>query len=201
MTDNIRDKQDEAEDNNKSAEKPALKEYELAVKTQMHFNEILMKFRSVGLAVVIAVYSYAITRKDLGISLGSSLSPAQWIAIAGVALACVLALIDVGYFFRLLIGAVARSTELEKEVPYRLTSTISAHVSSKCSYALIIVFYGLIGIGGIGLAAFVLPQGELQNQRVSIDGPSEVKIDSATAQIHRRPCCVATRPSATSQSR
>jgi len=61
----MNDKPVEAEDNKVSAENPALREYELAVKTQMHFNEILMKFRSVGLAVVIAVYSYAITRKDL----------------------------------------------------------------------------------------------------------------------------------------
>ena len=197
----MNDKPVEAEDNNVSAENPALREYELAVKTQMHFNEILMKFRSFGLAVVIAVYSYAITRKDLGVSLGSSLSPAQWIAIAGVALAFVLALFDVGYFYRLLIGAVARSTELEKEVPYRLTSTISAHVSNKFSSVLIIVLYVLVGIGGVGLAAYVLPQGEMQKQRVSIDGPIEVKIETANIKIHRTRDIAASRPSATSQSR
>jgi hypothetical protein len=85
---------------NQTTDENSLKEYELAVQTQMHFNEILMKFRSFGIAVVIAVYSYAITRKDLGISFIWAVSPTQLLAVAGSIFTIVLAIIDLGYFFR-----------------------------------------------------------------------------------------------------
>lgn len=125
---------------NNNIDDNALKEYELAVQTQMHFNEILMRFRAFGIAVVIAVYSYAITRKDLGISFAGGLSPTRVLAYAGMTLTVVLAIIDLFYFFPLLLGAVARSMELEQTVPCRLTSTISARVSTVRSYVLIAVF-------------------------------------------------------------
>ncbi len=164
----------------------ALKEYELAVQTQMHFNEILMKFRAFGIAVVIAVYSYAITRKDLGISFAGGLSPTQVLAYAGMTLTIVLAIIDLLYFFPLLLGAVARSLELEEKVPYRLTSTISSHVSKWRSYVLIGIFYVVIALWGFGIAALVSPYEAGQPQKVAIDGPIEVKIKT-TDNLLRNP--------------
>jgi hypothetical protein len=164
-------------------DKIALKEYELAVQTQMHFNEILMKFRSFGIAVVIAVYSYAITRKDLGISFAGGLSPTQMLAYAGMALTLVLALIDIFYFFPLLLGAVERSTELERTVSYRLTSTISARVSKVRSYVLVTIFYSVIALWGIGLVFFVRPYEPDRPQKVAIDGPLEVKIKADDNQL------------------
>lgn len=151
-----------ADERHDSWNESAAKEYELAVQTQMHFNEILMKFRSFGIAVVIAVYSYAITRKDLGISLGCNIAPSDLLAIAGIALTFVLAVIDLGYFFPLLLGAVARSTELEEKVPYRLTSTISARVSKLRSYVFIAIFYGVIALWGIGLVILARPSEVVQ---------------------------------------
>ena len=41
-----------ADEMNQKVDDNALKEYKLAVQTQMHFNEILMKFRAFGIAVV-----------------------------------------------------------------------------------------------------------------------------------------------------
>lgn len=162
----------------------ALKEYKLVVQTQMHFNEILMKFRSFGIAVVIAVYSYAITRKDLGISFVGGLSPVQLLACAGMALTFVLAAIDLGYFFPLLLGAVERSIELEKHVPYRLTSTISKRVSERRSYFFIIVFYGVIALAGVGIIVLGLPQVTLHQQHVTVSAPVEVKVESANIQLN-----------------
>lgn len=163
---------------NQTIDEISLKEYELAVQTQMHFNEILMKFRSFGVAVVIAVYSYAITRRDLGISFIWDVSPTQLLAVAGSIFTIVLAVIDLGYFFPLLLGAVSRSTELEQKVPYRLTSTISMRVSVVRSYVLIAIFYGVIALSGIGLAAIVRPIEKGQLQKITIDGPVDVKIKS-----------------------
>lgn len=168
---------------NQKVDDNALKEYKLAVQTQMHFNEILMKFRAFGIAVVIGVYSYAITRKDLGISIAGGLSSTQLLAYAGMILTVVLALIDLGYFYRLLLGAVARSTALEEKIPYRLTSTISSHVSKLQSYILISVFYGVIALGGFCLANFVQPYETGQPQKIAIDGPIEVKIKSTDGKM------------------
>jgi hypothetical protein len=172
-----------------------LKEYTLAVETQMHFNEILMKFRSFGIAVVIAVYSYAITRQELGLSFLFGLSPAQMLSIAGVVLTLVLALIDIGYFYRLLLGAVERSTELEKNVSFRLTSTISKHVSERRSRSFIMMFYGVIALWGVVLTCLVLPQRTLQQQQLSITGPIEIKIGSANIQLSKTKDTVAPQPS------
>jgi len=172
-----------ADEMNQKVDDNALKEYKLAVQTQMHFNEILMKFRAFGIAVVIAVYSYAITRKDLGISFAGGLSPTQLLAFAGTTLTVVLALIDVFYFFPLLLGAVARSTALEEKIPYRLTSTISLHVSKLRSYVLICVFYGVIALWGICLASLDRSYEAVQPQKVAIDGPIEVKIKSNDSKM------------------
>lgn len=163
-----------------------LKEYKLAVETQMHFNEILMKFRSFGIAVVIAVYSYAITRQDFGISFLFGLSPAQLLFIAGIVLTFVLALIDVGYFYRLLLGAVERSTELERNVSFRLTSTISKHVTERRSRSFIILFYSVIALWGIVLALLVVPQRTSQRQHLVISGPVEIRVDAANIHLENK---------------
>jgi hypothetical protein len=111
-------------------------EYELSVKTQMHFNEILMKFRFFGITVV-AMYSYAVTRPSSEILTAIGATPSQVIAVAGLIITILLATIDLGYFFPLLLGAVDRSIALEQSTTYRLTSTISSYVSKKRAYTLI----------------------------------------------------------------
>ena len=116
---------------------PARNEYELAVKTQMHFNEILMKFRSFGVTVVVAVYSYAVGRPSGEIIAAIGATPSQVIAVTGVILTAVFALLDLGYFLPLLIGAVRRALTLEETTPYRLTSTISDAVSKGRTYCLV----------------------------------------------------------------
>ena len=135
-------------------------EYELAVKTQMHFNEILMKFRSFGITVVVAMYSYAVTRPSSEIITAIGATPSQVIAVAGLIITILLATIDLGYFFPLLLGAVDRSIALEQSTTYRLTSTISSYVSKKRAYTLIITFYAAIGLSGAILALIILPTTE-----------------------------------------
>ncbi len=131
-------------------------EYELAVKAQMHFNEILMKFRSFGVSVVVAVYSYAVGRPSGELIAAISMIPSQLIAVAGVMLTVVLALLDLGYFLPLLLGAVGRSLELEKTTTYRLTSAISGVVPKRRMYLLVIIFYGVIALFGAILAFVIL---------------------------------------------
>lgn len=136
------------DDHNKDTGELARNEYELAVKAQMHFNEILMKFRSFGITVVTAVYSYAASRPSGEVIATIGFTPSQVIAVAGIILTALLALIDLGYFFPLLLGAVNRSLELEKSTTYRLTSAISKEVSKGRAYFFVITFYVAIAFSG-----------------------------------------------------
>lgn len=142
-------------------------EYELAVKTQMHFNELLMKFRSFGVTVVVAIYSYAVGRPSGEVITTIGATPSQVVAIAGIILAAVFALLDIFYFFPLLLGAVRRALTLEKSTTYRLTSTITSAVPKKIAYFLIIVFYIVIVLSGALLAFLVLPAPVSAAQSVS----------------------------------
>lgn len=132
-------------------------EYELSVNTQMHFNEILMKFRSVGVTAVAAIDSYAVTRPMTEIIKAIGLTPSQVIAVMGIVLTAFFALLDLGYFLPLLLGAVTRSQELERNVHYRLTSTISGVVSKCRTYWLISAFYLALAVSGGALTWLVLP--------------------------------------------
>ena len=51
---------DKNDEDNKN--KQLFEEYKLAIETQMHFNDLLMKLRTFGLTAVAAIFSYAITR-------------------------------------------------------------------------------------------------------------------------------------------
>jgi hypothetical protein len=135
-------------------------EYELSVKTQTHFNEILMKFRSFGVTVVVAVYSYAVGRPSGELIAAIGATSSQVIAITGLILTVVFAFIDIGYFFPLLLGAVRRALVLEKTTTYRLTSTISGAVPQRRAYVLVIIFYSAIVLSGAFLAFVVLPNTE-----------------------------------------
>lgn len=131
-------------------------EYELAVKTQMHFNEILMKFRSFGITVVVAIYSYSVGRPSGDVIAAIGATPSQVIAVAGLILTVLLALIDLGYFFPLLLGAVDRCLALEQSTTYRLTSTIAKAVPRARAYCFVIAFYAALALSGAVLVFSVL---------------------------------------------
>jgi hypothetical protein len=113
-------------------------EYKLAIETQVHFNELLLKLRSFGITAVIAIFGYAV----------QSTKP-QIIIACGIALLIVLACVDLLYFFQLLLGAVDRSTEIEEKIPVKLTGAINKRVCKIKAWAVLIRFYVLILIGGI----------------------------------------------------
>lgn len=133
------------------------REYELALQAQMHFNEILMKYRSFAITVVVAVYSYAVTRPSAEALFSVGLTPSQVVAAAGIIITVLFAIIDLGYFLPLLIASVDRSLELEKIVAYRLTSTISNAVSKTRAYFLVVFFYVAVAFSGAVLVLAVLP--------------------------------------------
>ena len=160
-------------DTSRSAKQPfnhTFDEYKLSIETQMHFNEILMKFRSFGIAAVVAIYSYAITRDLSNVPLSLQLvqvSQAQLVACAGVFLAIGFAAIDFLYFFPLLLGAVDRSTTIEEFTAFRLTSSITLKVSRKRAYLSVILIYTVILIAGLILVFLLSPSPSIEKATVS----------------------------------
>jgi hypothetical protein len=118
-------------------------EYKLAIETQMHFNELLLKLRSFGITAVIAIFGYAVQSKN-----------STSIIACGIVLLIALAFVDLLYFFKLLLGAVDRSTEIEKKIPVNLTGAITKRVSRINACLVLIVFYVLILIIGISFLVY-----------------------------------------------
>jgi hypothetical protein len=147
-----------------------VKEWETVIKTQMHFNEMIIRSRTTGVSVVMAVYGAA----ALSIGqypnkffelLGSKFHVSTAIIFFGLLLLTSIFILDYFYYFRLLLGAVDRGMEIDKAYEKReidgirqfgLTSMISKRVSIGWATFYIFIFYGIpFGVGLIFL--FIVP--------------------------------------------
>lgn len=140
-----------------------LEEWKTVIKTQMHFNEMIMRARTTGISVVVAVYGAA--------ALAYGQYPARFITMGNVEFHVSTAIIIFGlllligifcidrfYYFRLLLGAVERGEEIDKAFNDRiiggtkifgLSTAISNKVSRKRATICLVVFYGLPSLMGI----------------------------------------------------
>jgi len=92
-----------------------LKEYEIVVRTQMHFNELIIKARSLGISVVTVIYgaaAYSISAIP-DVFMFSHLHPSFFIVLSGISLAAVLFLLDYFYYYKMLLGAVIKGYEFD----------------------------------------------------------------------------------------
>jgi hypothetical protein len=114
-----------------------LEEWKVATNEAMHFNDLLMKNRQMGFTVILAILW------------GSTMVPANskfiTIVIAAV-FAISIAILDLAYYFRLLLGAVERAEELEKELGFGLTQKISQKVTKLSAWIYLYLFYGIIAL-------------------------------------------------------
>ncbi len=85
-----------------------MREWEVDLQTQMHFNELIMKFRTAGLTIVGLFLSAAVgaLKFDKTLSIG--------IGLAAVALLIAFWILDSRYYFKLLIGAVNRTQRIDE---------------------------------------------------------------------------------------
>src|SRR5438128_593525 len=96
-----------------AATKLVLEEWKTVIDTQMHFNDMIIRMRTAGVSVVIAVYGAA------ALALGQY--PNRFLKLAGVPfhvaapiiafgllLLASIFVLDYCYYFRLLLGAVLR---------------------------------------------------------------------------------------------
>lgn len=113
------DRQVQAGDRNMQELQLLLEEWKVVIQTQMHFNDMIIKMRTAGLSVLIAVFGGAaiaigqypdrfieIARRDFHVS-----AP---IIFFGLVLWLAIFLIDYLYYHKCLLGAVERGYEIDK---------------------------------------------------------------------------------------
>jgi hypothetical protein len=93
-------------------------EWKTVVKTQMHFNDMIMRARATGISVVMAVYGAAgftvgkFPGQYLGLD-GIRFHASIPIIIFGLSLLMAIYILDRKYYFRLLLGSVKRGLEID----------------------------------------------------------------------------------------
>ena len=129
-------------------------EYELelwkvAIDTQMHFNELLIKMRTTVISIILATFgASAIALKDMNWFvniLGCEFRVSVVILAIGIVFLFVQFLIDATYYFRLLLGAVDYTEYIDKKYKnydlFGLTSCISKRVPRWGAWLTLICYY------------------------------------------------------------
>ncbi len=120
------------------------KEWEVTIKTQMHFNDLIIRFRSIVLSVFIAAlgFIYGVT-KQLGLTNGDFM---LLISLAFVFWLCSF-LLDYFYYHKLLIGSVNHAMKFDendffkKKGLFGLTKRINFEIEANTAKMLIWSFY------------------------------------------------------------
>jgi hypothetical protein len=138
----------------------------------MHFNEMIVRMRTTGVSVVIAVYGAAalsisqFPRKFL-VGFGYSFHPSAAILLFGLLLLLSIFALDYLYYFRMLVASVEQGERLDGQIRARtlsglhlfgLTTLISERVTRGRARISLILFYGLPFLAGLGALWYVLFQ-------------------------------------------
>jgi uncharacterized protein with PQ loop repeat len=132
-----------------------LKEWEVVINTQMHFNDLIIKYRTAILTVFITLGGALLTIKKT-LTIGISESDFFHLCILLAAFWFFAFLIDILYYHQLLIGAVRYALKFDNDETckklglFGMTKTIMKNVTVGWSRFFVSLFY----IGPI--AAFIL---------------------------------------------
>ena len=131
-----------------------LQEWKVVIETQMHFNDLIIRFRQITLTTFAALTgaAVAVTKtvqlSDTAMVLLVALPTVFWLSAAAL---------DLLYYHRLLIGAVNQaakfdtSTWLGAHGFFGLTATISTQVTRVGSRRLVLVYYLLPFVVALGV--------------------------------------------------
>ena len=147
-----------------------LKEWEVVITTQMHFNEMIIRARTTGVSVVMAVYGTAAIAlgqypKMFLVVSGFTFHVSAAIIFFGILLLWSIFFVDYFYYFRLLLGAVERGEEIDaayrdqaigKTRLFGMTTLISRKVSRCRAVASLLIFYGSPFIAGVLFLIYML---------------------------------------------
>jgi len=147
-----------------------LEQWKAVIDVQMHFNEIILRMRTTGVSVVIAVYGAA------ALSIGQfpwkfldvfdyRVHPSAAILAFGLLLLMSILAVDYFYYYRLLVASVEMGERLDKQMEGRtfsgvpflgLTTLISTRVTRWRARLTLWLFYGLPLVVGIAALSYVL---------------------------------------------
>jgi hypothetical protein len=140
-----------------------IEEWKTVIETQIHFNEMIIRARTTGVSVVMAVYGAAALSigqypgKFINV-FGAQFHVSAAIILFGISLLVGIFCMDYIYYYRLLLGAVERGEEIDKAYEgftvgttrlFGMTTMISKKVSKRRATACLIIFYGIPLIVGI----------------------------------------------------
>ena len=146
-----------------------VEEWKTVVKTQMHFNEMIMKIRAGIVSIVYAVFgaaAYALQFKELWTEIhGMKLHASFGLVGVGIIILVGIFVLDYKYYYRMLIGATRRADEIAEEFKnykgrkyFSLSKDIRDAISSRkgASKKFVKLFYYLPILGGILFLIFIM---------------------------------------------
>jgi hypothetical protein len=140
-----------------------IQEWKTVIETQIHFNEMIIRARTTGVSVVMAVYGAAALSigqypgKFINI-FGGQFHVSAAIILFGISLLVGIFCMDYLYYYQLLLGAVERAEEIDKAYEgfavgttrlFGMTTMISKKVSKLRATVCLVIFYGIPFIVGI----------------------------------------------------
>ncbi|MGO8843399.1 MAG: hypothetical protein ACLQF1_20425 [Methyloceanibacter sp.] len=138
-------------------------EWKTVIDAQMHFNDMLMRTRSIGSSVVLAAYGAAAVSvaqypNDRLPLLGYCIHVGVVVMFFALLLLLSIFLLDYLYYYQLLIGAVERGEAIEEGLPAaaRLTTKLSRRVSRRRARNVIWTFYGIPAVAGVTFLMYML---------------------------------------------
>lgn len=132
-------------------------EFKLSVDVQMHFNDMLMKMRTLVITFIITIFGAAayLLKERIHVKIiNYQIHPSAFIVLFGVILSIGVFVMDYFYYYKMLIGAVNRSYDIKTKfdenyrndyelfnLPYKIRDAIG---ESGISKRFVFVFYGII---------------------------------------------------------
>jgi len=129
-----------------------LKEWQVIIETQMHFNDLILRFRSITLTAFVTLIGAIVAIGKLGIIQPNSI---QLLFLLVFILWATSFIIDYLYYHRLLLGSVKEASKYDDSKYstslglFGITKSISHQVRPLTSKWLIIIYYALPTIGMI----------------------------------------------------
>lgn len=140
-----------------------LEEWKTVIQTQMHFNDMIMKMRTTGISIVLAVFgaaAYSLQYDKLYLTIcGYSFHASVLIITFGLGMLIGVFGLDYFYYYKMLIGAVKRGYEIDETYKNRrvddskifgMTTMIRDEIGKPGKSKLFVwLFYGLVFVLGI----------------------------------------------------
>jgi hypothetical protein len=147
-----------------------VEQWKTIIAVQMHFNDMIIRTRTLGVTVVVAVYGAAAASigqypKQYIEVLGNAFHISILGILLGILLLASVFIIDKFYYYKLLIGTVEKAEQLEHELnPIEIkgktqsagiTIFLTEKVSRRMANIIIIIFYGLAFAFGIMFLLYI----------------------------------------------